>query len=62
MIFKYALIEDTPVTEETAYILANLTEGSPFYISSVFRSKCPGKDLTTETGVREFKPWTVNKG
>ncbi len=52
MIFKYSLLEDIPVTEETAYVLMNLTEGSPFYISAVFRSKCPDKDLTTEAGVR----------
>lgn len=51
MVFKYSQIARVPVTDETAYILAEITEGSPFYISAILRSRCKGKDLTTEEGV-----------
>lgn len=51
MIFKYAQLEDIPVSDESAYLIAELTEGSPFYISALFRSSFDGKDLTTKEGV-----------
>jgi hypothetical protein len=51
MLYKYSRFFDVPVTEETAYLLIGLTEGSPFYISAVIRSDCPGKDLTTIDGL-----------
>ncbi len=51
MIYTYSEIEGIPVTEETVYIMAELTEGNPFYISSLFRSMCPDKDLTTKEGL-----------
>ncbi len=53
MTFRYALIGGAPVTEETACLMAQVTEGNPFYISAMFRSKCPDKDLTTEEGLRK---------
>ncbi len=53
MIFRYALIEDMRITEETACLMAQMTEGNPFYISAVFRSQYPDKDLTTEEGLRK---------
>ncbi|MCP4344057.1 MAG: hypothetical protein GY795_00845 [Desulfobacterales bacterium] len=53
MIYKYSHIDKIPVTEETVWLTAQLTEGNPFYISALFRSKYPGKDLTTEEGVRK---------
>ncbi len=51
MIYKYSLLENITVTEETTYLLAGLTEGSPFYISELFRSIYPHKDLSTKEGV-----------
>jgi len=51
MILKYSLLENIPVAEETLPLMAGLTEGNPFYISSLFRSKYPGKDMTTEKGL-----------
>ncbi len=51
LLYKYSRFFDVPVTEETAYLLMGLTEGSPFYISAVIRSDCPGKDLTTLDGL-----------
>lgn len=53
MILKYSHLENIPVTEETLPLIAGLTEGNPFYISSLFRSKHPERDLTTEKGVLE---------
>ena len=53
MIYKYSLLMNIPVTEETTFLTAEMTEGNPFYISSLFYSKYPGKDLTTARGVRE---------
>lgn len=52
MIAKYAVILNQPVTEETTYLIAQLTEGHPFYISALFDSIYPEKDLTTPDGVR----------
>jgi hypothetical protein len=51
MIYRYSLLEDIPVTEKSAYLMSGLTEGSPFYISGLFRSAYPDKDLTSEAGV-----------
>ena len=51
MVFKYSQFFEIPVTEETAYLIARLSEGSPFYISSIMRSECGDKDLTTVDGL-----------
>ncbi len=53
MVFKYSQFFQIPVTEETAYLVAEMAEGSPFYISSIFRSLYKGKDLTTAAGLTE---------
>jgi hypothetical protein len=50
-LYKYSRFFQVPVTDETAYLLVGLTEGNPFYISTVIRSTCPGKDLTTLEGL-----------
>jgi hypothetical protein len=51
MLYKYSRFFEVLVTEETAYLLISLSEGSPFYISAVIRSNCPDKDLTTIDGL-----------
>ena len=51
MVYKFSRFFEVPVTEETVYLLVNLTEGSPFYIGAVIGSDCPGKDLTTIDGL-----------
>ncbi len=51
MVYKYSLAEEIPVTQETAALIADIAEGSPFYISSLMRSVFPGKDLTSRDGV-----------
>ncbi len=51
MILKYSHLENVPVSEGTVPLIAGITEGNPFYIGSMFRSKCPGRDLATERGV-----------
>jgi len=53
MIYKYSQFFDVSVTEETAYLLAQLSEGSPFYISSVLQSGSHEKNLTTIQGLTE---------
>jgi hypothetical protein len=58
VLFKYSRFYDVPVTEETAFSLVRITEGNPFYISSVICSDYPGKDLTSIdglTGTLEFE-------
>ncbi len=52
MIVNYSLIERQPVTEETTYLIADVSEGNPFYISAFFQFRFPDKDLTTPVGVR----------
>ncbi|MCP4148985.1 MAG: hypothetical protein GY757_14655, partial [bacterium] len=51
MVFRYSRFFEVPVTGETVYIIAALSEGSPFYIGSVMRSECEDKDLTTIEGL-----------
>ncbi len=53
MILKYSHLESIPVAEEIVPLMTGLTEGNPFYISSLFRSKCPGRDFTTKEGLLE---------
>jgi hypothetical protein len=58
LLFKYSRFFDVPVTEETAFSTVRITEGNPFYISSVIRSDYPDKDLTSIdglTGTLEFE-------
>ncbi|MCP4153091.1 MAG: hypothetical protein GY757_35495, partial [bacterium] len=58
MIYKYSHNFEVPLTAETVYLIAKLAEGSPFYISSIIRSSCREKDLTTIkglTGTLEFE-------
>jgi hypothetical protein len=54
LVFKYSQYFNVGVTEETAYLLAQLTEGSPFYMSSVIRSTCTPKDLTSIEGLTKI--------
>ncbi len=62
MILKYSHIENIPVAGETVPLMAGLSERNPFYISSLFRSKYPGKDFTTEKGLLETLEFeTLNK-
>jgi hypothetical protein len=51
MLYKYSRFFEVPVTEETAFSLVRISEGNPFYISSVIRSDCPDKDLTSIAGL-----------
>jgi hypothetical protein len=53
MIYKYSRFFDVPITEETAYLIFKQTEGSPFYINSIIRSRYRGKDLTTVDGLTD---------
>lgn len=53
MVFKYSRFFEVPVTEETVYLIAEFSEGSPFYISSILRSEYRGKDLTSKEGLAE---------
>ncbi len=48
MIYKYAQIFEIPVVEDVVYAMAQVCEGNPFYISSLFQSHYPDKDFTTE--------------
>ncbi len=48
MIFKYCTFEEISITDEVAYLIARLTEGNPFYISNLIRSRYAHKDLTNE--------------
>ncbi len=51
MVFNYSRIMGVPVTEETAYMISGISEGNPFYISALFRSQAPDKDLATKEGL-----------
>ncbi|MCP4218086.1 MAG: hypothetical protein GY765_25815, partial [bacterium] len=51
MVFNYSRFFEEPVTEETAYLIAAQSEGSPFYTSAFIRSLYEDKDLTTIDGL-----------
>jgi len=53
MVYKFSRYFDVPVTEETAYLVMEIAEGSPFYISSLIRSRYRAKDLTTVKGLAD---------
>jgi hypothetical protein len=53
MVFNYSRFFDVPVSEENAYLIAALSEGSPFYIASIIRSDYKDKDLTTVAGLTQ---------
>jgi len=61
-IFKYSQIFNIPVTEETVYMIAAISEGNPFYISSLFKSQYPNKNLAFEDGLQQTLHFeTLNK-
>jgi hypothetical protein len=47
MVFNYSLLFDFPVSDETAFLIAKISEGNPFYISSIIQSRFSNKDLTS---------------
>ena len=51
MIYKYSGFFEVPVTEETVYLISGISEGSPFYISSIMRSEYEDKDLASIDGL-----------
>jgi hypothetical protein len=53
MVYKHSRFFNVPITEETAYLIFKQTEGSPFYISSLVRSRFRDKDLTTVNGLAD---------
>jgi hypothetical protein len=54
LVYKYSQFFGIPVTEETAFLIAEIAEGSPFYTSSIFRSIYRRKDLRTPVGLTEI--------
>jgi hypothetical protein len=53
MVYKYSRFFDVPITEQTAYLMFKQAEGSPFYTSSIIRSRYRDKDLTTVNGLTD---------
>jgi hypothetical protein len=53
MVYKYSRFFEVPITGETAYLVTQISEGSPFYTSSIFRSRYKHKNLTTVQGLTD---------
>jgi hypothetical protein len=53
MVYNYSRFFEVPVTEEIAYLLTRISQGSPFYTSSILRSRYKHKDLTTVQGLTD---------
>ena len=53
MVYTYSHFEQVPVTEETAFFIAQISERNPFYISLLFGSDYPDKNFLTKEGVFE---------
>lgn len=53
MALNYSEITKVPINYETACIMADLTEGNPFYMSSLFQSDYKDKNFSTKEGILE---------
>ncbi|HLP58753.1 MAG TPA: hypothetical protein VK186_07990 [Candidatus Deferrimicrobium sp.] len=53
MVYNHSRFFGVPVTEETAYLMTQISEGSPFYTGSIIRSRYKHKDLTTVKGLTD---------
>jgi hypothetical protein len=51
MIHKYSKLYQITITEEIAFLIAQIAEGNPFYISTLIQSNYMKKDLTTKKGL-----------
>jgi hypothetical protein len=51
MALNYSEIFKIPISYESACIMADLTEGNPFYISALFHSEYQEKDFSNEQGI-----------
>jgi hypothetical protein len=51
MVFNYSEVLKIPISYESACIMADITEGNPFYISALFYSEYQTKDFSSEQGV-----------
>ncbi|VEN73007.1 conserved hypothetical protein [Candidatus Desulfarcum epimagneticum] len=51
MALNYSEIMQVPTNYDNACVIAELTEGNPFYISSLFQSVYRDKDFTAEQGI-----------
>jgi hypothetical protein len=62
MVFKYSYDRNIPVSEKTAYIIAEVSEGNPHYISAIMDSFYEKKDLLTEDGIKRTLEYEITKG
>jgi hypothetical protein len=53
MIYNYSQYFNIPVKNSVVDLMLTLTEGNPFYISSLFYSTFPDRDFNTEHGLRQ---------
>ncbi|KPA09253.1 hypothetical protein MHK_010546, partial [Candidatus Magnetomorum sp. HK-1] len=51
MVLNYSEIFKIPISYESACIMADLTEGNPFYISALFHSEYQDKEFSNEQGI-----------
>jgi hypothetical protein len=62
MALNYSEIFKIPITYESACIIADLTEGNPFYISALFHSEYQEKNFSNEQGILDVLDFeTLNK-
>jgi hypothetical protein len=59
---RLARYYQTPTTLEAAEFLSHLAGGHPYYISAVFHSRIPAKDLTTPAGVEVAYEFEITRG
>jgi hypothetical protein len=62
MVFNYSEVLKIPISYESACIMADITEGNPFYLSALFYSEYHTKDFSSEQGVLDVLDFeTLNK-
>jgi hypothetical protein len=59
---RLARYHQIPTSLEAAEFLSRLAGGHPYYLSAVFESKLPDKDLTTPAGVEAAYQFEVTRG
>ncbi|MCP4689285.1 MAG: hypothetical protein GY859_14625, partial [Desulfobacterales bacterium] len=59
-VYAYARVYNEPITNETAGQINHLCMSDPFFISRVFLSNYPGRDLASEKGVVDVMEYEIN--
>ncbi len=61
-VYNYSNFYESEINQQSAPYIAGVCYNDPFYIAQMFRSDFPGKDLTSEEGVRAILKFETTAG